>query len=82
MRLYRALLHLYPSSFQAEYGREMWRVFAKRYRDASGPAARADAARRRGRRHARQRRDRARQTCSARTFAIPSARSPTPADLR
>ena len=35
MRLYRALLHLYPSSFRAEYGAEMCAVFAQRARDAS-----------------------------------------------
>ena len=40
MKLYRALLRLYPSSFQAEYGREMTAIFAKRYRDARGPGAR------------------------------------------
>jgi predicted permease len=30
MRFYRALLHLYPSSFRAEYGEEMCAVFASR----------------------------------------------------
>jgi putative ABC transport system permease protein len=30
MRFYRALLHLYPASFRAEYGEEMCAVFAKR----------------------------------------------------
>jgi predicted permease len=30
MRFYRALLHLYPSSFRAEYGEEMCAVFATR----------------------------------------------------
>jgi putative ABC transport system permease protein len=40
MNLYRALLHLYPSSFRVEYGREMEALFAKRHRDAGGPAAR------------------------------------------
>ena len=39
MTLYRALLHLYPSSFRAEYGREMTAAFARRYRSA-GAAAR------------------------------------------
>jgi predicted permease len=29
MRFYRALLHLYPASFRAEYGEEMCAVFAK-----------------------------------------------------
>src|SRR5438270_292865 len=36
MQLYRALLHLYPASFRAEYGEEMCRVFARRRRDAGG----------------------------------------------
>jgi predicted permease len=36
MRLYRALLHVYPASFRAEYGEEMVRIFAQRVRDASG----------------------------------------------
>jgi predicted permease len=36
MRLYRALLHLYPSSFRGEYGNEMAAVFAMRRRQASG----------------------------------------------
>jgi putative ABC transport system permease protein len=35
MRLYRALLHLYPSSFRAEYGVEMTAAFARRYRRAN-----------------------------------------------
>jgi predicted permease len=35
MRLYRALLHLYPSSFRNEYGDEMAAVFAQRRRDAA-----------------------------------------------
>jgi len=30
MRFYRALLHLYPASFRAEYGEEMCAVFARR----------------------------------------------------
>ena len=30
MRFYKALLHLYPASFRAEYGEEMCSVFAKR----------------------------------------------------
>jgi putative ABC transport system permease protein len=41
MSLYRVLLHLYPSSFRAEYGREMTALFARRYRDAASPQARA-----------------------------------------
>ena len=36
MRLYRALLHLYPAAFRAEYGTEMCAVFAQRSRDVSG----------------------------------------------
>jgi predicted permease len=36
MRAYRALLHLYPASFRAEYGREMCGIFARRRRDAAG----------------------------------------------
>jgi len=39
MRLYRALLHLYPASFRNEYGDEMTRIFARRRRDAGGPIA-------------------------------------------
>ncbi|MDB4965832.1 MAG: hypothetical protein JWN44_1521 [Myxococcales bacterium] len=35
-RLYRALLRLYPASFRAEYGGELWRVFEQRRRDAGG----------------------------------------------
>ena len=35
MRLYRALLHLYPASFRGEYGPEMEAIFAERRRDAS-----------------------------------------------
>ncbi len=41
MRLYRALLHLYPASFRAEYGGEMESVFRARRRDASNPLAAA-----------------------------------------
>lgn len=33
---YRLLLHLYPSSFRAEYGDDMRAIFAKRWRAASG----------------------------------------------
>jgi putative ABC transport system permease protein len=36
MRLYRALLHLYPAGFRAEYGSEMCAVFARRKRDSGG----------------------------------------------
>jgi hypothetical protein len=39
MRLYRALLHLYPASFREEYGGEMTRAFADARRDARGPLA-------------------------------------------
>ena len=39
MRLYRALLHLYPASFRAEYGDEMAAVFRAALRD-SPPAQR------------------------------------------
>ena len=39
MRLYRALLHLYPASFRIEYGDEMSGVFARRCRDTKGPLA-------------------------------------------
>jgi putative ABC transport system permease protein len=37
MRIYRALLHLFPSSFRAEYGEEMCAIFAQRRREAAGP---------------------------------------------
>ncbi len=36
MGFYRALLHLYPASFRAEYGDEMCEIFARRRHDASG----------------------------------------------
>lgn len=36
MRLYRALLHLYPASFRGDYGEEMCRIFARRRRGKSG----------------------------------------------
>jgi len=39
MRIYGALLHFYPVSFRAEYGEEMRAIFARRRRDATGPAA-------------------------------------------
>ena len=37
MRLYRALLHLYPASFRQEWGDGMAHVFAMRARGVSGP---------------------------------------------
>lgn len=37
IRLYRALLHLYPSSFRMEYGDEMTAVFAQACADATLP---------------------------------------------
>jgi predicted permease len=40
MRLYRALLHLYPASFRAEYGDEMEAIFRERQCDAANPLAR------------------------------------------
>ena len=36
MRFYRALLHLYPSSFRAEYGDELTNVFTVRRRGVTG----------------------------------------------
>jgi predicted permease len=36
MRFYRALLHLYPRSFRAEYGGEMMKDFAREWHAASG----------------------------------------------
>jgi putative ABC transport system permease protein len=39
MNFYRALLHLYPSSYRAEYGDEMSGIFAQQLRMASGPMA-------------------------------------------
>ena len=36
MRLYRALLCIYPASFRAEYGEEMRKVFEQRLRAATG----------------------------------------------
>ena len=39
MRLYRALLHVYPASFRHEYGGEMSAIFARRLREAGGPLA-------------------------------------------
>jgi hypothetical protein len=40
MRIYRALLHLYPTSFRAEYGEEMADIFRARLRDAGGSVPR------------------------------------------
>ena len=37
--MHRLLLRLYPASFRNEYGEELRRVFARRRRDATGPAA-------------------------------------------
>ena len=39
MRLYKLLLHLYPSSFRAAYGEEMQSIFEARRRDAAGAFA-------------------------------------------
>lgn len=39
MRLYRALLALYPSSFRRQYGAEMVGIFARRRREAAGSPA-------------------------------------------
>lgn len=39
MRLYRALLHLYPASFRNEYGDEMTRLFEQRIADEGRVAA-------------------------------------------
>jgi predicted permease len=36
MRAYRALLHLFPSSFRDEYGGEMAAIFARRLRESRG----------------------------------------------
>lgn len=36
---YRALLHLYPAAFRAEYGDELCAIFRARRRDVSGPVA-------------------------------------------
>jgi predicted permease len=40
MRLYRALLHLYPASFRAEYGEDLYALFAQRWAGASNPITR------------------------------------------
>jgi hypothetical protein len=39
MNMYRLLLHLYPSSFRAEYGNEMSAIFALELDRRTGPAA-------------------------------------------
>lgn len=39
LRVYRALLHLYPSGFRAEYQHELSATFAERVREYSGPLA-------------------------------------------
>ena len=39
MRLYRALLHLYPASFRAEYGADLCALFALRRAQAANPLA-------------------------------------------
>ena len=41
IRVFRALLALYPGEFRDEYGRELALVFADRYRDATSGAERA-----------------------------------------
>ena len=38
MRFYRALLHLYPSSFRAEYGPDLCGMFTRRLRESTGLA--------------------------------------------
>ncbi len=38
MRFYRALLHLFPRSFRAEYGAEMEKDFARDWAEAGGAA--------------------------------------------
>jgi predicted permease len=38
MKAYNLLLHLYPASFRNEYGEEMRSLFARRRREAGGPA--------------------------------------------
>ena len=39
MGFYRALLHLFPRSFRAEYGGEMEKDFAREWQDTGGPGA-------------------------------------------
>ena len=41
MRLYRALLHLYPASFRADYGPDLNDMFARRLHEAAGAPGRA-----------------------------------------
>ena len=38
MRLYRALLHLYPASFRAEYGADLCDLFGRRLQEVAGPS--------------------------------------------
>ena len=38
MRLYRALLHLYPASFRAEYGPDLCDLFGRRLQEVAGPS--------------------------------------------
>ena len=45
MGLYRALLHLFPRSFRAEYGGEMIKDFARQWEQAGGPGRAAVIAR-------------------------------------
>jgi putative ABC transport system permease protein len=40
MRAYRLLLRLYPASFRHEYGEEMRKILARRFRDTRGPLGR------------------------------------------
>ena len=39
IRIYRALLLLYPAAFRAQYGGELSAVFARRLRDTTNPFA-------------------------------------------
>jgi hypothetical protein len=41
VRLYRALLYLYPASFRAEYEREMLAIFVKRHQRSPSLSAKA-----------------------------------------
>lgn len=43
MRLYRVLLHLYPSSFRNEYGDELTRLYAQRVEERGAAAAMLEA---------------------------------------
>ena len=58
MRLYRALLHLYPAGFRAEYAEDLCALFALRRAQVSNPFAVARALARGHRRHLLQRRPR------------------------